>query len=224
MKRALVTGGQSGIGAACIERFKAEGIETISLVLHKDADLAVDVSDSAAVSKAIAAAGPIDILVNCAGVVGPTTPLWEIEAADWDKTFAVNVRGTFNTCHAVIPGMIERKWGRIVNISSVAGKEGNPNLSAYSASKAAVLGLTKSLGKELAQKGVVVNAITPGVIATPMNKDTSEQLLEYMISRIPMGRTGTAVEVAALIYWLSSDQCTFSTGSVFDISGGRTTY
>jgi 3-oxoacyl-[acyl-carrier protein] reductase len=224
MKRALVTGGQSGIGAACIERFKAEGIETISLDLHKDADLAVDVSDSAAVSKAIAAAGPIDILVNCAGVVGPTTPLWEIEAADWDKTFAVNVRGTFNTCHAVIPGMIERKWGRIVNISSVAGKEGNPNLSAYSASKAAVLGLTKSLGKELAQKGVVVNAITPGVIATPMNKDTSEQLLEYMISRIPMGRTGTAVEVAALIYWLSSDQCTFSTGSVFDISGGRTTY
>ena len=148
MKRALVTGGQSGIGAACIERFKAEGIETISLDLHKDADLAVDVSDSAAVSKAIAAAGPIDILVNCAGVVGPTTPLWEIEAADWDKTFAVNVRGTFNTCHAVIPGMIERKWGRIVNISSVAGKEGNPNLSAYSASKAAVLGLTKSLGKE----------------------------------------------------------------------------
>ncbi len=224
MKRALVTGGQSGIGAACIERFKAEGIETISLDLHKDADLAVDVSDSAAVGKAIAAAGPIDILVNCAGVVGPTTPLWEIEAADWDKTFAVNVRGTFNTCHAVIPGMIERKWGRIVNISSVAGKEGNPNLSAYSASKAAVLGLTKSLGKELAQKGVVVNAITPGVIATPMNKDTSEQLLEYMISRIPMGRTGTAVEVAALIYWLSSDQCTFSTGSVFDISGGRTTY
>jgi 3-oxoacyl-[acyl-carrier protein] reductase len=224
MKRALVTGGQSGIGAACIERFKAEGIETISLDLHKDADLAVDVSDSTAISKAIAAAGPIDILVNCAGVVGPTTPLWEIEAADWDKTFAVNVRGTFNTCHAVIPGMIERKWGRIVNISSVAGKEGNPNLSAYSASKAAVLGLTKSLGKELAQKGVVVNAITPGVIATPMNKDTSEQLLEYMISRIPMGRTGTAVEVAALIYWLSSDQCTFSTGSVFDISGGRTTY
>lgn len=224
MKRAVVTGGESGIGAAVIGRFKAAGIEPISLDLAPTADFQLDVSDSAAVNAAIEAIGVIDILVNCAGIVGPNLPFWEISDAQWQQTFAINLDGTFNTCRAVIPGMIERKWGRIVNIASIAGKEGNPNLSAYSASKAAVIGLTKSLGKELATKGIIVNAITPGFIETPMNVNTTAETLQYMIAKIPMGRVGQADEVAALVQWLSSEECTFSTGAVFDISGGRATY
>ena len=143
---------------------------------------------------------------------------------EWRSTIAVNLDGVFQVCRAVVPAMIERGWGRIVNIASIAGKEGNPNLSAYSASKAAVIGFTKSLGKELATTGVLVNSVAPAVIATPMNSDTSPEVLQYMIAKIPMARTGSAEEVAALVLWLSSDECSFSTGACYDISGGRATY
>ena len=144
--------------------------------------------------------------------------------AAWKRTFDVNVHGTFRVIRAVAPGMVERGWGRIVNIASMAGKDGNPNLSAYSASKAAVIGMTKSLGKELAKTGVLVNVIAPAVIDTPMNATTAPDVLAHITSLIPMGRVGRADEVAALIAWLTSDQCSFSTGAVYDISGGRATY
>ncbi len=154
----------------------------------------------------------------------PNKPLWEVTDAEWQRTVAVNLNGVFNLCRAVVPGMRARGWGRIVNIASIAGKEGNPNLAAYSASKAAVIGLTKALGKELATSGVLVNAIAPAVIETPMNAATAPEVLDYMVSRIPMGRTGRADEVAALTCWLASDEVSFSTGAVYDISGGRATY
>ena len=166
----------------------------------------------------------LSVLVNSAGIVGPNRPLWEVSAEEWAQTFAVNVGGIFNLCHDFVPGMIAAGWGRIVNIASIAGKDGNPSLSAYSASKAAVIGLTKSLGKELATLGVLVNAIAPAVIETPMNAATAPDVLERLVSLIPMKRLGQASEVAALVSWLSSEECTFSTGSVYDISGGRATY
>ena len=186
--------------------------------------MVVDVADDTAVAVAVAELGAIDILINSAGVVGPNQPLWEVSTQDWDRTFAVNVRGTFHMCRAVVPGMRERGWGRIVNISSIAGKDGNPNLSAYSASKAAVIALTKSLGKELATSGVLVNAIAPAVIETPMNAATAPDVLAHITSLIPMRRVGRAAEVAELVAWLASDRCSFSTGAVYDISGGRATY
>ena len=163
-------------------------------------------------------------MINSAGIVGPNKPLWEITGQEWAATFAVNVTGTFNLCRAFIPGMREKGWGRIVNFASMAGKDGNPNLSAYSASKAAVIGLTKSLGKELATAGVLVNAVAPAVIATPMNDATSPAVLAHLTSLIPMRRLGRADEVAELVAWLASDRCSFSTGAVYDISGGRATY
>jgi 2-dehydro-3-deoxy-L-rhamnonate dehydrogenase (NAD+) len=164
------------------------------------------------------------VLVNSAGVVGPNKPLWEVSDEEWARTFEVNTTGIFRMCRAVVPGMAERGWGRIVNIASIAGKEGNPNLSAYSASKAAVIGMTKSLGKELATTGVLVNAIAPAVIETPMNAATAPEVLQRLVSLIPMRRLGQAAEVAELVAWLASDRCTFSTGAVYDISGGRATY
>jgi 3-oxoacyl-[acyl-carrier protein] reductase len=188
------------------------------------ADLAVDVTDAAAVREAAGRIGPVDILVNSAGIIGPNAPLWEIPLDEWERTFAVNVRGTFNTCQAFAPGMIERGWGRIVNLASMAGKDGNPNMSPYSASKAAVIGLTKSLGKELATSGVLANAIAPAVIATPMNANTEPAALAHITSLIPMRRVGQPAEVAELIAWLASDKVSFSTGAVYDISGGRATY
>jgi 2-dehydro-3-deoxy-L-rhamnonate dehydrogenase (NAD+) len=223
-KRAIVTGGRSGLGEASVLRLRSEGVTVFTLDLASDADYVVDVSDSNQVAEAVAAIGPVDILINSAGVVGPNKPLWEISDAEWSTTFAVNTTGTFNLCRAVVPGMVESGWGRIVNIASIAGKEGNPSLSAYSASKAAVIGLTKSLGKELATSGVLVNAIAPAVIATPMNAATSPEVLDYLISRVPMARFGQADEVAAMVCWLASEECSFSTGAVFDISGGRATY
>jgi 3-oxoacyl-[acyl-carrier protein] reductase len=166
----------------------------------------------------------VDILVNSAGIVGPNKPLWEATDAEFQKTLDVNVNGTFFMARAVIPGMIERGWGRIVNIASMAGKDGNPNLGAYSASKAAVIGMTKSLGKELATSGVIINAIAPAVINTEMNAKTAPEVLEHITSLIPMKRVGQPSEVAALISWLASDEVSFSTGAVYDISGGRATY
>ena len=224
MRRAIITGGQSGLGAACAERLRSDGVEVITFDLSSDADVAVDVSDSAAVESAVAAVGPVDILINSAGIVGPNKPLWETTAAEWQKTFDVNVFGLVNITRAVVPGMIEGGWGRIVNMASMAGKDGNPSLSAYSASKAAVIGLTKSLGKELAKTGVIVNAIAPAVIETPMNATNTPEVLAHLSSLIPMGRLGRADEVAALVSWLASDEISFSTGAVYDISGGRATY
>jgi NAD(P)-dependent dehydrogenase (short-subunit alcohol dehydrogenase family) len=224
MRRAIVTGGESGVGAALVARLRREGVEVVSLDLAAGADHQLDVSDSAAVDAVVSQVGPVDILVNSAGIVGPNKPFWETSDEEWQETFSVNVNGVFNLCRAVIPAMREKGWGRIVNIASIAGKEGNPNVAAYSASKAAVIGLTKALGKELATSGVLVNSIAPAVIETPMNATTTPEVLDYMVSRIPMGRVGQADEVAALVFWLTSDEVSFSTGAVYDISGGRATY
>jgi NAD(P)-dependent dehydrogenase (short-subunit alcohol dehydrogenase family) len=223
-RTAVITGGLSGIGAATAARLREDGVRVLTLDLAPGADLVADVTDPVAVRAAASAAGDVDILVNSAGIVGPNAPLWEIPAEGWERTFAVNVGGTFTTCQAFIPGMIARGWGRIVNLASIAGKDGNPNMSPYSASKAAVIALTKSLGKELATTGVLANAIAPAVIETPMNADTSADALAHITGLIPMRRVGQASEVAELIAWLCSDRMTFSTGAVYDISGGRATY
>jgi 3-oxoacyl-[acyl-carrier protein] reductase len=223
-RTAIVTGGQSGIGAATAARLTSEGVKVITLDIADGADLHVDVADPAAVHAAADLVGPIDILVNSAGIVGPNARLWEIPVDGWERTFAVNVSGTFNTCQAFVPGMLSRGWGRIVNVASMAGKDGNPNMSPYSASKAAVIALTKSLGKELATTGVLANAVTPAVIETPMNASTSPEALAHITSLIPMRRIGRPDEVAELIAWLASDKVSFSTGAVYDISGGRATY
>jgi 2-dehydro-3-deoxy-L-rhamnonate dehydrogenase (NAD+) len=223
-RTAVVTGGMSGLGKAAAARLSEDGVRVLTLDITDGADLHVDVTDSTAVRAAADRIGPVDILVNSAGVVGPNAPLWEIPVDGWEQTFAVNVRGTFNTCHAFVPGMRERGWGRIVNIASMAGKDGNPNMSPYSASKAAVIALTKSLGKELATSGVLANAIAPAVIETPMNASTGPEALAHITSLIPMKRVGRPEEVAELIAWLASDKVSFSTGAVYDISGGRATY
>lgn len=231
---ALITGGARGIGLASARRLRDDGVNVAVADLLADelAQVAdqvtsthvLDVTDATAVTDLVAELGGVDILVNSAGIVGPNMAFWDVSDADWQATFEVNVTGTFNTMRAVVPGMRERGWGRIVNIASIAGKEGNPNIAAYSASKAAVIGLTKSAGKELATDGVIVNAVAPAVIDTPMNADTAPEVLDYMVGKIPMGRTGTPEEVAELVAWLASDRCSFSTAMVYDISGGRATY
>lgn len=224
MRRALVTGAASGLGAAAVLRLRAGGLEVVTLDLAGDVDAKVDVTDDDAVRVAVRDFGDIDVLVNSAGIVGPNKPLVETTTNEWGRTFDVNVYGTVNTMRASIPGMVGRGWGRVVNIASMAGKDGNPNLAAYSASKAAVIALTKSAGKELATSGVLVNAIAPAVIRTPMNASSEASVLEHITSLIPMKRVGTAEEVAELIAWLCSDKVSFSTGAVYDISGGRATY
>lgn len=196
----------------------------ITADLADGADVRLDVTDDEAVTQVVAELEPIDVLLNSAGIVGPNIPLWETNRNEWDATFAVNVYGTVALCRAVIPGMVDRRWGRIINFASMAGKDGNPNLSTYSASKAAVIGLTKSLGKELATTGVLVNAIAPAVIATEMNQKTAPHVLAQITSLIPMKRVDQPEEVAELVAWLASDRCSFSTGAVYDISGGRATY
>jgi 3-oxoacyl-[acyl-carrier protein] reductase len=223
-RTAVITGGMSGLGRASAARLAEDGVLVVTFDIAEGADFVVDISDSVAVAAAAAEVGPIDILINSAGIVGPNKPLWTVTDAEWAKTFAVNVNGTFNLCRAFVPGMRERGWGRIVNFASMAGKDGNPNMSAYSASKAAVIALTKSLGKELAPTGVLVNAIAPAVVDTPMNAETSPDVLKHITSLIPMGRVGRAEEVAELVAWLASDKVSFSTGAVYDISGGRATY
>jgi 3-oxoacyl-[acyl-carrier protein] reductase len=233
---AVVTGGVSGIGAGIAARLAAEGAR-ISLWDRDGAALAnaeavhkvvVEVTDAAAVQRAAndtaEALGKIDILVACAGITGPNASVWEYPIAEWDRVIDVNLNGVFYCNRAVVPHMLRNGYGRIVNIASIAGKEGNPNAAAYSASKAGVIGLTKSLGKELANTDVRVNCVTPAAVRTPLFAQMSQQHIDFMLSKIPLGRFGEIDEIASLVCWLSSEECSFSTGAAFDISGGRATY
>jgi len=238
-RHAVVTGGASGLGLAIAERLAASGATvTIWDVDEKGARAAAgklaghavvaDVSDLASVTRAVESTlklvPAIDILINNAGITGPNDKLWDYPADAWRRVFAVNVDGVFNCCRAVVPSMRAKNYGRIVNIASVAGKEGNPNASAYSASKAAVIALTKSLGKELADTGIRVNCVTPAAVRTPLFAQMSQTHIDYMLSKIPLGRFGEPHEIAALVAWLATEECSFSTGAVFDLSGGRATY
>jgi NAD(P)-dependent dehydrogenase (short-subunit alcohol dehydrogenase family) len=223
-RRALVTGGASGIGAACATRLTADGIDVVTTDLAAGADERVDVSDPDSVAALRDRVGAVDVLVNSAGIIGPSAPLVDLDLNAWRRTFAVNTDGTFLMCRAFAPAMVERGWGRIVNVASIAAKDGNPTQSAYSASKAAVIALTKSLGKELATTGVLVNVVAPAAVATPMNAATDPAVLARSQSLTPMGRFGAAEEIAELIAWLSSNAVSFSTGAVYDASGGRATY
>lgn len=224
MRRALVTGGASGLGAATAARLRADGMEVVTADIADGADVHLDVTDANAVAAAALSIGAIDVLVNSAGIVGANVAILETTPEQWRQVFEVNVFGTVNTIRTFVPGMVERGWGRVINFASMAGKDGNPNLSIYSASKAAVIGLTKSTGKELARTGVLVNAVAPAVFETPMNAANTPEVLAYMTSLIPMRRLGQPAELAALVSWLASDEVSFSTGAVYDISGGRATY
>ncbi|HWH97031.1 MAG TPA: SDR family NAD(P)-dependent oxidoreductase [Pseudolysinimonas sp.] len=223
-RTAVVTGAASGLGAASAERLRRDGIRVVTIDIAGDVDRLADVTDQAGLDRLAAELGPVDIIVNSAGIVGPNRPLLETTPEEWRKVLEVNVLGVVGTIRAFAPGMVKRGWGRIVNFASMAGKDGNANLAAYSASKAAVIALTKSVGKELATSGVLVNAIAPAVIATPMNDSTSPEVLAHITSLIPMKRVGRPEEVAELVAWLVSEKVSFSTGAVYDISGGRATY
>jgi NAD(P)-dependent dehydrogenase (short-subunit alcohol dehydrogenase family) len=235
---AVVTGGGSGIGLAVARRLAAEGAKVSVWDISKESldalgssaaqALLVDQSDESAVTRAtqstIREFGQIDILVVSAGITGPNVPLAEYPVDAWRKVMDVNVNGTFLVNRAIVPHMLAKRYGRIVNIASVAGKEGNPNASAYSASKAAVIGMTKSLAKELARSGISVNAVTPAAVRTAIFEQMSQTHIDFMLSKIPTGRFGTVEENAALITWIVSRENSFSTGAIFDISGGRSTY
>jgi len=238
---AIVTGGAQGIGQAVVERFVASGA-TVE-IWDLDGDLAqetaaaiggavharaIDVTDAAAVMDGAkgteAAHGPIDILVTSAGIAGPNTSVWEYPLEDWERIMRINVDGTFFCLRAVVPSMMAQGYGRIVTVASIAGKEGNPNASAYSASKAAVIALTKSLGKELAGHDIAVNTITPAAARTRIFDQMSQQHIDFMLSKIPRNRFVEPREIAAMVAWLASAENTFTTGAVFDLSGGRATY
>jgi len=238
---AVVTGGAQGFGRAIAERFVSSGAKVA--IWDNDLPFAektakeigdnvrafkVDVSDLAAVESArdatLKAFGKIDILVNNAGITGANKTVWEMDLDDWRKVMRINLDGPFICCKAVVPGMIANKYGRIVNIASIAGKEGNPNASHYSASKAGVIALTKSLGKELAQHNILANAVTPAAAKTAIFDQMTQQHIDFMLSKIPKARFLLVEELAAMVAWLASEDCAFSTGAVFDISGGRATY
>ena len=237
---AVVTGGASGVGREAAARIALEGgrvclwdwdekaLSAAAQAIPGAQIAKVDVADAdqvaQAAERAFGALGRIDILIASAGITGPTATLWEYPPQEWRRVIDVDLHGIFNTCRSIVPYMLKNDYGRIVNISSVAGKEGNPNASAYSAAKAAVIGLTKSLGKELAQSGIRVNAVTPATFRSPILAQLPQSQIEYMRSKIPMGRLGEVEEVAALVCWLASEECSFSTAATFDISGGRTTY
>lgn len=233
---AVVTGGVSGIGRGIAQRLAAEGARLSLWDMDVDGlasanaphTAVLDVTDPKAVQTAadetLKALGRIDILVASAGITGPNHPTWEYPVAAWDRVIDVNLKGVFYCNRAVVPAMRAGGYGRIVNIASIAGKEGNPNASAYSASKAGVIALTKSLGKELAGTSLRVNCVTPAAVKTPLFAQMTPEQVEWMLSKIPVGRFGEIDEVASLVLWLASEECSFSTGAVFDISGGRATY
>ena len=237
---ALVTGGGQGIGEAVCRRLAAAGARvavfdrdasTAERVAREIGGLAVlgDVTSESDIGRALAEIqnqlGPLDIVVNNAGIVGKAGRIWELTKADLETVLAVNLVGPFLWCRAVLPGMLQRGYGRIINLASIAGKEGNPTLGPYSASKAALIGLTKSMAKEVAGQGdLTVNAVSPAVIATPILDTVPQATIDYMVSRIPLGRTGRPEEVAALVHYLASAEASFTTGQCYDISGGRATY
>ena len=237
---AIVTGGARGIGRAIADRLSASGARvaiwdidaaaaanTAASIMNA-VDFTADVTEPASIAAALAATmtqiGAPDILVNNAGVTGPNHPLDQYPIDDWRRVIEIDLMGVYYCCRAVVPGMRRRQRGHIVNIASIAGKEGNPNASAYSAAKAGVIGLTKSLGKELADTGVRVNAVAPAAAKTDIFNQMTEAQIDYMLAKIPMGRFVQVEEIAALVAWLCSDDCSFATGAVFDISGGRATY
>jgi NAD(P)-dependent dehydrogenase (short-subunit alcohol dehydrogenase family) len=240
-RHAVVTGGAAGLGFAIAQRLVASGGRVT--VWDRDAaaaaraarelgegcghvcvDVASEASVRSAVQETLARAARIDALVNSAGITGPNTRVWDYPVDEWRQVIEVNLTGTFLCCREVLPAMRAAGYGRIVNIASVAGKDGNPNASAYSASKAAVIALTKSLGKELADTAIRVNCVTPAAVKTAIFDQMTPQHIEFMLAKIPMGRFGTPEEVAALVGWLCTQECSFSTGAVFDLSGGRSTY
>jgi 3-oxoacyl-[acyl-carrier protein] reductase len=243
-RTAIVTGGAQGIGEGIVERLALAGAQVaiVDLKFDQARDVAdrlgkkglkafggqVDVSDRVSVEKMIRfvldQAGQIDILVNNAGIAGRAAPIWEQTDQDWQRVIDINLSGVFYCCRAAIPHMLERGYGRIVNIASLAGKEGNPNMTAYSASKAGVIAISKSIAKEVAEYDICVNSVTPTVIRTPILDQLTEEQVEYMTSRIPRGRTGTVEEVAAVVHFLASSDCSFVTGQAYDVSGGRATY
>ena len=225
-RRAVVTGGLSGIGEAVAKRIAAEGGKVA--IWDMNGGIRTDISNwdsvQAAAAETVRQLGGIDILVNSAGIAGPTATVLDLPIEEWHRIIAINLDGTFFTNRAVVPHMMANDYGRIVNIASIAGKEGNPNASAYSASKAAVIGFTKSLAKELAKTNITVNSVTPAAVRTPIFEQMSQSHIDFMLSKIPKGRLGQVDEVASLVCWLASEECSFSTGAVFDASGGRATY
>jgi len=240
-RHAVVTGGAAGLGFGIAQRLIASGgsvtlwdrdeaaaAKACSALGAKAFAVKVDVAQQPSVAAAVAAtlahAPRIDALVNSAGITGPNVKLWDYPADDWRQVMDVNINGVFLCCREVVAQMRTQGYGRIVNIASVAGKEGNPNASAYSASKAAVIALTKSLGKELADTGIRVNCVTPAAVKTAIFDQMTPEHIAFMLSKIPMGRFGTVEEIAAMVGWLCTEDCSFSTGAVFDLSGGRSTY
>lgn len=221
---AVVTGGMSGLGAAAAQRLRTDGLRVFTVDRVEGADHVLDVCDPAAVRNLARSLGQVDVLVNSAGIAGKVQPLTAFADQEWNDVLAVNINGTFHFLREFVPGMVARGWGRVVNVASMAGKDGNANQSAYSASKAAVIAMTKSLGKEVADTGVIVNAIAPGAFDTPMAGSVPPAFVQEVVAKIPMGRRGRPQEAAELIAWLSSDKVSFSTGFTYDLSGGRATY
>jgi 2-dehydro-3-deoxy-L-rhamnonate dehydrogenase (NAD+) len=239
-KHAVVTGGASGLGLAIAHRLSRSGAtvaiwdrdaaaaekaeQDIQASTAIEANVADFDSVELAVKKTVAKFGKIDILINNAGITGPNATTWDYDISTWRDVISVNLFGVFHVSKAVVPVMRAADYGRVVNVASVAGKDGNPNASAYSASKAGVIALTKSLAKELVETEIRVNCITPAAVETPLFKQMSQEHIQFMLSKIPLGRFGRPEEIAALVAWLSSDECSFSTGAIFDLSGGRSTY
>ena len=242
-KVALITGAYQGLGKGIAKKLGEQGCKLILVDIDErvkdtekefnnaniDAisvigDVSEESTANSAVEKGVSKYNKIDILVNNAGIGGINKPLWDLPVDELDRVYAINLRGVFIFCKSVIPLMLKNKYGRIVNIASIAGKEGNPNAVPYSATKSAVIGLTKSLGKELAKTEIRVNCVTPAVVKTSILDEFTEEHINYMLEKIPIGRTGKIEEVANMVAWIASEECSFSTGAVFDISGGRATY